>query len=99
MKLVSWWEVVKADPCSYCGGAGGTVDHIRPLNRGGKNHAGNLTGACSDCNGRKANLSLIGFLLGGKKGPHGHQQPLQEPSRKSGLRQAHAWNALQKLVS
>lgn len=40
-----------------------TVDHIVPLFAGGPNEWTNLTGACSECNGRKGTMSLLSALL------------------------------------
>jgi 5-methylcytosine-specific restriction endonuclease McrA len=52
------------DPCAYCGGPGGTVDHIEPVGRGGGHHYydDNGTGACQHCNTRKGRQSLLVFL-------------------------------------
>lgn len=33
-----------------------TIDHVRPLNRGGTNHVLNLVGACGPCNSAKADF-------------------------------------------
>ena len=59
-------RIVKRDPCSYCGGRGGTKDHILPRGHGRKHperHVWwNLTGACLDCNQLKADQDLLGFL-------------------------------------
>lgn len=51
------------DPCAYCGGAGGTIDHIVPISRGGDSAPENLTGACRSCNISKSNKSLLGYLV------------------------------------
>lgn len=45
--------VVRLNPCAYCGGEGGTLDHIIPLARGGKHVYWNMTSACDICNSRK----------------------------------------------
>lgn len=43
--------LVRQDPCSYCGGPGGTVDHIVPKMLGGPRWTWtNYTGACRKCN-------------------------------------------------
>lgn len=61
------------DPCAYCGGAANSIDHIEPfsmrthgrrlahLDESG-NHWMNLTAACQECNSRKRQKSLLGFL-------------------------------------
>ncbi|MGJ3509629.1 HNH endonuclease [Enemella sp. A6] len=41
--------------CAYCGGSAGTVDHLLPQSRGGRNTWMNTVAACSPCNTRKAN--------------------------------------------
>lgn len=37
-------------PCEYCGGEGGTLDHVVPLSRGGLHIPANLASACLRCN-------------------------------------------------
>lgn len=39
-----------------------TIDHIRPLVKGGTNFQDNLVLCCSSCNNRKGERSLISFL-------------------------------------
>ncbi len=29
----AWLRLLRADPCAYCGGPGGTVDHVEPRSR------------------------------------------------------------------
>jgi DNA polymerase III alpha subunit len=60
---VGYAELVRRDPCSYCGEPGGTVDHIEPVALGGSNDVENLTGACKNCNSRKRTRPLLVFLL------------------------------------
>ena len=45
-------------PCVYCGTEATTVDHVRPLARGGWEHESNLVPACMSCNCSK-NVSLL----------------------------------------
>lgn len=59
----AWNRVLQADPCSYCGKEGGTVDHIVPRARGGTNSWTNRTGACPRCNNSKSATSLLFHLL------------------------------------
>ena len=52
--------------CAYCGasvedGAPLTLDHLRPVSRGGKNEATNLVTACSRCNSARGNRSVRAF--------------------------------------
>lgn len=54
--------IILRDPCAYCGGTGGTVDHITPVSLGGTNAWENLTGACLSCNSSKNAQPLLHFL-------------------------------------
>lgn len=56
-------EVIKNDPCVYCGAAMREVDHIKPLAAGGSGDWDNLAPACRSCNGRKHTFELLPFLL------------------------------------
>lgn len=60
--VAAYAEMVRLDPCSYCGAAGGQADHIIPLARGGKHEVDNLTGACLVCNSSKNDTPLLVFL-------------------------------------
>jgi len=42
--------IIKSGPCVYCGAPATTVDHIRPLSRGGCEVPENLVPACQSCN-------------------------------------------------
>lgn len=55
--------IVVNDPCVYCGGPGGTLEHIVPVTAGGTNEWANLAGACMSCNSSKNNKSLLDFML------------------------------------
>lgn len=60
-----WWmHVLRQDPCSYCGGPGGTIDHIEPRSKrvrgiGGAHSWLNYTGSCQPCNGRKSVRKML----------------------------------------
>ena len=56
-------RILRGDICSYCGKPAGTVDHIVPVANGGTNDWDNLTSACSSCNSRKHDRSLLTFLV------------------------------------
>ena len=63
----AWLSLMRRDPCSYCGGPGGTVDHVDPRSRAprglGSAHGWiNTVGACARCNGYKRDLRLLVFL-------------------------------------
>lgn len=46
-------SIAASGPCVYCGGSAGTVDHVRPLARGGHEAVYNLVAACDWCNKSK----------------------------------------------
>lgn len=52
---------LRVDPCAYCGGRGGVLDHIDPRARGGGDRVqdDNLTGACPGCNTAKGATPLL----------------------------------------
>lgn len=43
-------QALRRLPCVYCGRGRGTVDHLRPMVRGGRWQVGNLVPACERCN-------------------------------------------------
>jgi predicted nucleic acid-binding Zn ribbon protein len=55
--------LLRCDPCAYCGGPGGGVDHIDSLAGGGLDDLENLTGACVACNSSKRDRPLLVWLL------------------------------------
>ena len=59
----AYWDILADDPCSYCGGPAGEVDHIVALNNSGTNDWTNLTAACRSCNASKSTKSPLDFLL------------------------------------
>lgn len=59
-----WADLLRADPCSYCGKArGGTVDHVDARMRGGGDEPENLTDACGRCNSSKQATPLLLWLV------------------------------------
>lgn len=60
--------ILMNDPCSYCNGPGGEIDHIVPVSKGGETVWDNLTAACRNCNAQKRDMSLLTFLLKRKGG-------------------------------
>ncbi len=58
----SWLITLQSDPCSYCGGPGGEVDHIVPIAQGGSNDLSNLTAACRRCNALKKDQHMLVFM-------------------------------------
>lgn len=60
---IEYVDVLRGDPCAYCGRPGGTIDHIEPIKHGGDSHFMNLTAACDACNRRKHARRLLPFML------------------------------------
>lgn len=58
---VEWVRKMRLEPCHYCGGAGGTVDHKVPECQGGAWSQENLVPACLFCNSLKADLDYEDF--------------------------------------
>ncbi len=56
-------EVIRRDPCVYCGAPSDTIDHIVPISVGGRNHWSNLAPACRPCNSGKKDRRLLLALL------------------------------------
>jgi len=53
---------MRHDPCAYCAGKGGSLDHIVAVARDGETLWTNFTVACKSCNSSKNAKSLIEFL-------------------------------------
>jgi 5-methylcytosine-specific restriction endonuclease McrA len=45
--------ILASGPCVYCGDPAVSIDHVRPLSRGGLETEGNLVPACAHCNSTK----------------------------------------------
>ena len=59
----AWRNVLLKDPCPYCLGPGGTIDHVTPMSMGGsKDSIRNWSGACEACNIRRGSRALLYFL-------------------------------------
>ena len=59
----AWRRSLRRDPCAYCGGRGGDVDHITPQAHGGSDNWVNLTGACRGCNSAKGRERVVHLLI------------------------------------
>lgn len=59
-----WMRIVRSDPCSYCTGDGGTVDHVEPqASRARGVHSwANYVGACARCNQSKGSEPMLLWL-------------------------------------
>ncbi|MFF0822395.1 HNH endonuclease [Micromonospora haikouensis] len=53
---------LRAGSCTYCPQPAETIDHLVPLNRGGRHAEGNLVPACRSCNSSKGDKFLIEWL-------------------------------------
>jgi hypothetical protein len=60
--IAEYAEILRRDPCAYCGGQMQVLDHIEPLSGVGPHAWDNLTPACGSCNARKSAKPLLGFL-------------------------------------
>lgn len=60
---VDYMELLRHDPCAYCGAVCGALDHIVPLSAGGPHAADNLAAACTPCNSSKHTRPLLTYLL------------------------------------
>lgn len=49
-KSTRWAREMRRAPCHYCGGYGGTIDHVIPRSKGGRLTKENCVPACSPCN-------------------------------------------------
>ncbi len=54
---------LRSGRCSYCPAPAETVDHVVPLNRGGRHAEGNLAPACRSCNSSKGDRYLFEWLV------------------------------------
>lgn len=62
-EAVGYIEILRGDPCSYCGASSTEPDHIDAVRMGGTGDADNLTAACKACNSSKKTRSLLEHLL------------------------------------
>ena len=59
-----WREVLTRDPCAWCAGPGGTIDHVIPLSRGGsKGSPRNWVGSCPRCNVGRGAAGVLHRLM------------------------------------
>jgi 5-methylcytosine-specific restriction endonuclease McrA len=59
---IAFAAILRRDPCAYCGGPAGEIDHIIAIDQGGPNTWDNLTAACKNCNSQKRTIPLLPFL-------------------------------------
>lgn len=76
--LGAWYQVLRRDPCPYCGvrmtwcrydrrqkGTDASRDHIVPRSLGGTTTYDNIAMVCCSCNSHKSNYKLLQFLVKG----------------------------------
>jgi len=66
-KTPLWIRKMRLEPCHYCGGPGGTIDHVIPRSRGGRTNAQNCVPACATCNVFRGNAPYNEFKAAGWK--------------------------------
>lgn len=59
---VEYMQILRRDPCCYCGAEMQHVDHIVPVVADGSPSWDNLTAACARCNTRKRTKTLLTFM-------------------------------------
>ena len=59
----NWRDVLLGDVCVYCGAIPSGLDHIEPVLRSGANGYQNRAPACRRCDGEKAGMPMLLYLL------------------------------------
>ncbi len=62
-EALDYIEILKGDPCVYCGKPYETTEHIIAVKRGGTGEWDNLSSACTSCNSSKGKKHLLQFML------------------------------------
>lgn len=80
-EALEYRRLIAADPCIYCGGPAGTVDHIDAVATGGTDRWTNLAAACHSCNSSKKTKTPLEFMLWrlAREGA-GHGRSARQPS-------------------
>lgn len=55
-------SLIMSLPCAYCGGPAEMLEHCEPIARGGWNCAENCVSACTECNLKKSDSTVLEFL-------------------------------------
>lgn len=63
LETIEYDAILRRDPCAYCGGPSGSLDHIQPINKAGSSVWENFTAACRRCNSSKGDKDLLRYLL------------------------------------
>lgn len=61
--VAEYTEILRRDPCCYCGDAMDVIDHIDPLKLSSDHSPDNLTAACAPCNSDKRAKPLLIWML------------------------------------
>ena len=61
--LHDYRKMLMTEPCSYCNGPSGSIDHIQAVSKGGSPWWDNQTPACKKCNGTKGNRPLLEWMV------------------------------------
>jgi hypothetical protein len=77
--LEDWKEILRGDPCGYCGGRFEAWDHITARHRGGRDVWWNLTATCTACNSAKRERSLLHFLASPTRSRQARRSRRQPP--------------------
>ncbi|MFI5739181.1 HNH endonuclease [Streptomyces anulatus] len=56
-------QIIKGDPCVYCGATSVAIDHVTPVIEGGTDLWVNLAPVCKPCNSSKRSRSVLTVLL------------------------------------
>ncbi|MGW2724812.1 HNH endonuclease [Streptomyces sp. NPDC001492] len=56
-------QIIKSDPCVYCGAASVAIDHVTPIAEGGSDIWSNLAPVCKPCNSKKRSRSVLTLML------------------------------------
>jgi hypothetical protein len=60
---IAYAKLISGDPCGFCGGPSGEIDHIVPVTKGGSGEWENLAPICRSCNASKSNKDLLHFMM------------------------------------
>ena len=62
-EAAAYRQIIKNDPCVYCGAASVAIDHVTPIVEGGSDIWSNLAPVCKPCNSKKRSRSVLVLML------------------------------------
>lgn len=62
-EAIAYAEMIRVDPCVYCGLPSSEIDHIVPVSVSRSSHWTNLAPICDACNSSKGAKSVLHFML------------------------------------